>query len=320
MPESYPPNPAHYHFLISAPRSGSTWLARGLGEHPELVTTENRLFGNFFELWKNNAGRAVPRITADQFILGLSRHSFFDSLGFQSAHEMADDLLPEFQNFLAEYIKRRSGKSVLVDKLTPYLGTSDLVYSQIRKSPATKIINLIRDGRDVAVSGVFDWIRREEVDSPRYRFFAKQESGASLTRFFDDELLQRWAKYWVEPLVAAHANPGNSLEIRYEDMLTDQAAQLERAFDFLAIQSGPELAVACASAVTFEQVTGRASGDAEPLAKTRKGIAGDWRNFFTKHDAQLFLELTDPWLQELGYESDHAWISKCPDTLQLKLP
>jgi len=320
MTESHLTNPTDHHFLISAPRSGSTWLARAIGEHPDLITTESRLFGNFFELWKNNAGRPIPRITGDQFILGLSRHSFFESLGFQTANEMASDLFPQFQHFLTDYIKVRSGKSIIVDKVTPYLGTAAHVYSQIKKQRGAKIINLIRDGRDVAVSGIFDWIRREEAESPRYRFYVMQEPGARLSRFFDDERLERWAQYWIEPIIASQDNPSDSLEVRYEDMLTNQAAELERIFEFLAVQSNTELAQACADAVTFEKLTGRDSGTAEPLAKTRKGIAGDWRNFFTQRDAQLFQDLTGPWLRQLGYESDPSWIENCPESLELALP
>lgn len=312
--------PNNYHFLISAPRSGSTWLTKAIGGHPDLVTTENRLFGLFFEVWKNNAGKPTPRITADQFILGFCRHSFFESLGFSTANEMAEDLFLQFQNFIDQYIKDQAGKSVLVDKVTPYLGTSPRVYAQIEKFPQAKIINLIRDGRDVAVSGVFDWIRREESDSPRHRFFVTCETGATLTRFFDDELLQKWANYWIEPLIASRETKSDSLEIRYEDMLQNQAAQLERAFEFLGVQSNPGLAQTCANAVTFEELTGRASGIADPLAKARKGIAGDWRNFFTQRDAELFQKITGPWLGQLGYETDTAWIEKCPDSLELTRP
>ncbi|MDG2014355.1 MAG: sulfotransferase domain-containing protein [Pirellulaceae bacterium] len=307
------------HFTISAPRSGSTWLAKALGQHPEILSTENRMFGRFFELWKNNQGKTVPRITADEFITGLSRHTFYESLGFETANELATDLFSEFQTFLINYLHAKSGKPVIVDKITPYLGTSQRVVNGVRSRPHSRIIHLIRDGRDVAVSGVFDWIAREDESSKRYQMFVKRNPQAKLKRFFDDEVLEKWARYWREPLVALGPAQPTTLQVQYEKMLADQAGVLQSIFKHLKVTSSPQIAKSCSEAVTFEKLTGRPSGQAEQLAKTRKGISGDWRNYFTKQDAEKFQNSTGPWLQELGYETDDSWINACPDHLDLSL-
>ena len=49
------PKRARVHFVISAPRSGSTWLQRALNEHPQVFCTEHRLFGRFCEIWPNGS-------------------------------------------------------------------------------------------------------------------------------------------------------------------------------------------------------------------------------------------------------------------------
>ena len=317
MTHHHPPETAVVHFTISAPRSGSTWLAKALGQHPEILSTENRLFGRFFELWKNQQGKTVPRITADEFITGLSRHTFYQSLGFETANDLATDLFSEFQTFLINYLQAKSGKSVIVDKITPYLGTSQRVVNSVRSRPHSRIIHLIRDGRDVAVSGVFDWIAREDESSKRYKMFVERDPQLTLKRFFDDELLERWAQYWKEPIAALGPAQPSTLQVHYEKMLDNQAGVLEKIFEHLEVAADPEIANKCSEAVTFEKLTGRPSGQAKLLAKTRKGTSGDWKNYFTKQDAQKFQACTGTLLQELGYEPDDSWIHACPEHLEL---
>ena len=311
----------NYHFVISSPRSGSTWLARALNQHPEILATENRLFGMFCEVWKNNNGKSAPRITADQFVRGLANHSFFGELGFESAKQMDNELFPALTKTLAEFLRQRSGKPVIVDKVTPYLGTSRQVLEKAAcQFTDAKFVHLIRDGHDVAVSGVFDWVAREKEDSDRYKFFVQQDRTIELNRFFDDELLERWATYWKEPHAAfseLHNQfpPERVVEVRYESMLQDQGLELQRIFTHLQVAGDAKVAESCAAAVTFEKTTQRSAGQADNLAKARKGIAGDWKRFFTRTDARQFQQLTGDLLQRLGYEKDDSWIDACPETL-----
>ena len=306
------------HFVISAPRSGSTWLARALNQHPMIYATENRLFGSFCELWKNNSGRMTPRITFDEYARAMAGHSFVNELGFENAKQFQDCFLPAYFEFLVGFQKKHSGKSIVVDKITPYLGTSEKVLELIHQYfPSAKIIQLLRDGRDVATSGVFDWLEREPKTSPRYRLFVDNEPDLVLPRFFDDDLLRTWCAYWTEPIQAISTHANEILTVRYESMLEDQSKELKTIFRYLDCEASDEIANQAVGAVTFQQLTGRTSGDALPLAKARKGVAGDWHNYFTKQDARLFGELADQELLQMGYESDNRWIDACPLRLNL---
>lgn len=301
------------HFLFSAPRSGSTWLARALNRHPALFATEHRLFGDFCEVWSNLDGSTAPRLTFDRYAKTVAGHYFFAELGMDRK-AFVEEFQRGYAEFLIDFASRHSGKSILVDKITPYRGTARLVASQLRQDfPQSRVVQLVRDGRDVATSGVFDWLGRDAVGTPRHDFFVRQ-TGGPLERFFDDQSLTRWATHWAET-VAPQLFPGETLEVRYETMLADHPRQLQRLFDFLGVAADSELAVQIAQATTFESLHGRPAGDHQPTAKARRGIAGDWKNWFTRADGRLFHELAGAALIRLGYEPDAEWVDRLPLTL-----
>ena len=307
---------SNLHFVISAPRSGSTWLTTALNHHPEIFATEHRLFGRFCEVWKNNDGSTAPRITFDSYAQAFAMHYFFDFLELDRA-----GFLKEFQigfaNFLVDFARQRSDKRIVVDKITPYPGTADIVVSQIKKLfPNSKIIQLIRDGRDVLTSGTFDWLLKDSDGTARHDFFVKQKSGMTLRRFFDDEVLEKWALNWRETIDAGGDSPGQT-RLTYERMKTDLSGELSKLLTAIAAVDSPEILRHCVGEVTFEKMTGRAAGQAEPTAKARKGIAGDWKNYFTRADGELFDELAGAQLIRMGYETNREWIRRLPKELTL---
>ena len=171
------------HFVISAPRSGSTWLTTALNQHPEIFATEHRLFGDFCEVWKNNDGSTSPRITFDKYAQAFSVHYFFDAMGMKRG-EFLNAFEKSFANFLVSFATKRTDKKFVIDKITPYPGKASMVVEKIRKLfPESKIIQLVRDGRDVLTSGTYDWLLKDAEGSDRYRFHVDREEGFELKRF-----------------------------------------------------------------------------------------------------------------------------------------
>ena len=306
------------HFVISAPRSGSTWLTNALNQHPQIFATENRLFGNFCEMWPNNNGNLAPRITFDAYARAVSVHFQFENI-FDSRNEFTDDFIAEYLNFLLDYAGRKTGCAVVVDKITPYPGTASFVIQQIQKFvPGAKIFQLIRDGRDVLTSGTFDWLLKDGDQTGRYRYFVEQKDGFELQRFFDDDVIEKWAKNWKGSIQAIQGMRP-AARIKYEDMASDFSNQLQTIFRSLEIDSSFELAEKAAGNVAFEKTTGRPNGQMDPTAKQRKGVVGDWRNFMTQSDGQLFHRIAGELLISEGYESDLEWYRKLPESLALKI-
>ena len=62
---------------------------------------------------------------------------------------------------------------------------------------------------------------------------------------------------------------------------------------------------------SFEAVTGRERGSESSGDFARKGIAGDWRNVFTRESAEVFEAYAGDVLIRCGYEADNVWVSRC---------
>ena len=253
-------------------------------------------------------GELQPRITVDRFVRGLSQHIRFEDMGM-NRNRFLRTFQRGFHHYLVRYSLQHSEKKVMIDKITPYRNSSPLVVESIELFfPQAKVVHLIRDGRDVATSGTFDWILRDAQGTDRYSYFCEQRPDLHLQRFFDDEALRKWAEHWIEPSKAIAESTLPQMEIRYEEMIEDQATVIVRICEYLAIPCSDEIANHCRDQVAFEKATGRKQGEADHFAKSRKGIVGDWHNYFTRRDGELFQELTEGYLQKMGYEEREDWV------------
>ena len=97
--------------------------------------------------------------------------------------------------------------------------------------------------------------------------------------------------------------------VKYEDLLKDSAGELQSALQFLNRKPLGDLA-AIAEEYTFENQSKRKPGQEKKTAFLRKGIAGDWKNNFTKEAAVLFDQYAGQQLIDLGYEKDRNWIDE----------
>ncbi len=304
------------HFVVSAPRSGSTWLTTALNGHPDVFATEHRLFGNFAEIWQNNDGSTSPRLTFDSYAKAFAVHYSHDQLDLNNS-QFIETFQKSFVNFIVDFAMRRNDAKVVVDKITPYPGTADLVVEQIRKLlPESKIIQLVRDGRDVVTSGTFDWLLKDAEGTVRHRFFVDQDLSVRLDRFFDDSVMHKWATNWRETIEVFETKPADT-QVSYENMHRHQPSELQKIFAVLGVSNDETTASSCAQSATFEKMSGRSIVSEAPTAKARKGAVGDWRNYFTRHDAELFVQLTGDCLVTLGYEADASWVDHCPAELGL---
>jgi hypothetical protein len=176
---------------------------------------------------------------------------------------------------------------------------------------------VMRDGRDVMVSRYYETIHREPLD----RTAAERFIGHEMT---DDNVREHLAKfiefmstyqrgcadyrshlgYWL-----AHAS--EYATVRYEELLVDALGELRRALRQLTgAEPDMERLESAVKKNSFEQKAKRARGEESKDSFLRKGVSGDWKNYFTPEAAKVFDAYAGDLLIQLGYERDRGWLDE----------
>lgn len=156
-------------------------------------------------------------------------------------------------------------------------------------------IHLVRDGRDVVVS---KW------------FFDKEFSVQNgITSSFQDEFdkyVEKTARDWSN-YVATWAGQ-SVLTIRYEMFLSNPVQSLEYVLNALGKHdlSRQELENTI-SKFTKEKFCASLSDVFKHNTFVRKGVAGDWRNYFSIDNVAAFKSAAGGALLSLGYELNSDW-------------
>ena len=176
--------------------------------------------------------------------------------------------------------------------------TGRLIKSHIPYDPAFKrVIYIVRDGRDVKVS--------------YYHYHCPHNFQDTFLEFLQRDV---WPGPWHEHVASwlDHANDISLLLVRYEDMLTQPEEQLRRMAEFARLPTDKER---IAQAVTHSSFTSLQSIEQErgedrrgPDFKFfRRGICGQWRQYFGPEHKVVFRPHADPVLRRLGYIDGTDW-------------
>jgi len=319
-------------FVVGWPKSGTTWVRRMLDQHPEVLCRgEGKFFGRndrneTFEKVPVNARGQMLRPGSLYNILAESEdlrvwleRTWWTREG--DAEEQAALRVREavFQ-FLGQKLSE-SGKKIAGDK-TPFAGAGT-VREIGEVLPEAKVIHVVRDGRDVAISHTHHrWNRVKPVEEggrltpeeqdkrDRYRedperFVATGES------IFSEEYITGAARSWRSQVGGAH-HDGPSLlgdnyaEVRYEDLLMRPEQEMRRLFRLLGARDDEEIVHRCIEKHSFESITQRSAGEEDSASFFRKGVAGDWRGVFTERDRQVYEEIAGDLLSDMGYDRGDA--------------
>jgi len=310
-------------FLVGHARSGTSWLMRTLNVHPAILCRgEGRIVG------RNHKRQDIMRMASETMQPSSLQRAILDAEYLRAWIERSvwtrdDD--PERHlssltrvaatHFLLERLES-SGKAIVGDK-TPFL--SDETITEIATIfPAARVVHIIRDGRDVAVSLMHHLWNREAVGNLQPDEKLKREAYrehprkllASGEGIFTERRIREVAEGWRSRVGRAIADGPALLgdryvEVRYEELLECAEGELRRLLEFLGVDADADTVSACLDATRFETWTkGRSRGHEDSGSQLRKGVAGDWRDVFTERDEGIFAELAGDLLAELGYEGD----------------
>src|SRR5262249_57075272 len=134
--------------------------------------------------------------------------------------------------------------------------------------PASKFIQIVRDGRDCAISGWFHNLRKEE--------WVNHNCGSLDT--FVGRVAELWGTDLAKAQEFADAHPDRIRRIRYEDLVKDTEATLAGLFAFLGVETTETVIADCRRQASFAKWSGGPSpwGENSPSFFC-KGIARDCR-------------------------------------------
>ena len=294
--------------IFASPKSGTTWLQRLLSHHPEAICAESRAFGNYYD----PNGLATPHLTLEKYCQILSNYFAPATPGLTPADtEFYRTLLFNLLDTTAATALVALKKSIYGEKLTPYPATAAHAVEVLHAyHPEIKFVNLIRDGRDVIVSGAAQWLNHRVKRAPlaqRGTFEKALREHTILPEDFD-----LFLNYWTDAVragLSAHGWFPNYLQLSYEQFVADPLSQAARLFEFLGIDANAGVVRACVEATTFERLSGGRKRGAEDLSSFfRKGAVGDWKNWFNDEQKVLFHQRAGDLLDELGYAGERRII------------
>lgn len=297
--------------VVANHKSGTTWMQKLISAHRDMFCAESRLFGKF----NDPANRTGPAITVEQTVAHLSRHLGIEGPNDQFNRELTFDIA----DTIARRCMLQTGKPHYGEKFTPYPGTAEHAIEMLAAyDPSIRVVHLVRDGRDVIVSAVAHGLN---IARQRWAAGAKGASSADLEaaqqledRVIPDDWFELTLSSWIDVNTAMlEASPmfENVLRVRYEDLLVDPEEHAISMLRFIAEDSGvsvtPGQGVACLEEASFRTLSGgREPGEEDRESFFRKGVAGDWENWFTIDQMRTFDERAGELLEELGYDRGFA--------------
>jgi hypothetical protein len=254
-------------FLTGFARSGTTWVNRLMRDYFDAGFVNEGQFIVAFGLRLSRYGDLCQQENFRRLLLDLRRDEFFSIL--KRNYSVTIDwyrLEKGPTNFTAvtldilHQIAEQMGKSRIGSKYPVFGRHLDLLN---RFFPACRIIHVIRDGRDCAMSH-------------RHVTWGHQNTCAAAVH---------WRKYIKVTRNAAQDMPGRYLEIRYEDLISDPKTTMAELEHFVTgAPAGP--------------VTARFMSDAKQLKPEK---IARWREAMSLRDQAIFDGVAADMLESCGY-------------------
>ena len=284
-------------FIVGSSRSGTTMMGRILGNHSDVFTFKELHF--FGTIWTNNSDKKLNR--AEQVHLlsrlfciqerGIFNQNNFIEFKGKSEKILAEDIsspLKIYELFLAT-ISKENGSSISCEQ-TP----KNLYYLEeiLDFFPDAKVINLVRDQRDVLLSQKNKWKRRF--------LGAKSIPMIEAIRSFVNYHPILTAKVWNSSLYQTSKFRSNSRVkiVKFEDLLVDSRIQVHEICKFLEIDFQENmLKVPVIGSSTENDSKSELVIDSSKISKWKKGG-------LTSSEIYLSQNLSSNMMDEFGYEKE----------------
>jgi len=169
-----------------------------------------------------------------------------------------------------------------------------------------KVVYLVRDPRDVAVSEYYFSLKKLRLDA-----------SVTIDQFVESFVAgdrSAYGSWWenVASWIAARKGDPGFLLVRYEDLLRETVAELSRVASFLAIDRNPDAVRTAVQRSSFERMRQLEKAEASQWEGTRdtrqdipfvrSGKTGGWRDVLSPRSVAWIESAWAPFLVSLGYE------------------
>ena len=166
-----------------------------------------------------------------------------------------------------------------------------------------KIITMHRDCRDVLVSAAF-FLSNLSEQNGGFSQSIRQQSIQQKIKFLIN------SKYHIQRMEEWFYLP-NTYKIYYEELKTNTIKQMKLLCEYLNLKVNDERIKKITDRHSFQRRSRRMSGEENIKSFLRKGISGDWKNYFDEECIRAFkTSQNGRWnklLVEMGYESTLDW-------------
>jgi hypothetical protein len=285
-------------FVVGCPRSGTSWVQGILSAHPAVITSqESHAYENIYDpvtargrdsvvawtkvLHRHDIAEREARWVGLQWWVNrvslkrLIEWAFSaDGIGDSDAAETVIEAI--FDSYFLDH--GGDEHKTLLEKTPGHLAYAARI---LRRFPEARVVEVLRDGRDVCVSMqmqalTMSWPptqRRDQITAWVHAVRRGRELRA------DREVSDR-----------VHL-------VRYEALKATPEREIARLFAFAGLDADPKLLAEIADRSDFRHQ--RSTGDGR---HTRRGEVGDWQNHFTPDDETLFRELAGDVFTTAGYD------------------
>ena len=237
-----------------------------------------------------------------------------------------------FSNYLPLYIVNeypKSGGTWVCQMLSDYLAIpfprnqfpkfqSSIIHGHYLYFPTLKNMYIvIRDGRDIMVSYYHQSLfkherfndRLVEITRKDLNFNDYHDVKKNMPKFIEYKFrIKKYPRFTWSDFANSWIDKNVPI-IKYENLLIDPIKVLGEAIHKVCnVQPDENRLREISEKYSFKNQTGRNPGEENKLSFLRKGIAGDWKNYFSKEASQVFNKFAGNELIKLGYEIDDSWI------------
>ncbi|MCX7621666.1 MAG: sulfotransferase [Acidimicrobiales bacterium] len=286
-------------FVVGCGRSGTTWLLKLLGRHPRIqATNESHAYNDIVNVLTSRSAQRLPMLIALARVLHrydtVSRTKPWVGLHWYVTR-------PEMRAILRRRLDEGGERNVIADQLVEdvfdqFMRRANATHGDVfvEKTPGhiywaerilgtfpeARVVEMVRDGRDVAVS---------------MSSFAKGASWPPTER-------QRQFEIWRDAIRAGqrlHDEPrfaDRVFRVFYEDLLTEPVATTAAILEFVGLPTDP---------VTIELMVTSTSAENTPIRgeghTVNRAEAGRWRELLTTDDLEEFEKIAGPEASLCGY-------------------